>query len=134
MSLILHLLIDAAVIFGLAYLMPQVDVKSFGTALIVALVLALLNFTVGWLLRGIGNLVTFFLLGFVIRIIVTAVLLKLVDKFMSGLTIQGFWPAVVIAIAVAIAGALVDQAFTDEVDTTATDVSMIFSNPALLLS
>lgn len=134
MSLILHLLIDAAVIFGLAYLMPQVDVKSFGTALIVALVLALLNFTVGWMLRGIGNLVTFFLLGFVIRVIVTAVLLKVVDKFMSGLTIQGFWPAIVIAIAVAIAGALVDQAFTDEVDTTATDVSMVLSNPALLLS
>lgn len=134
MSLILHLLIDAAVIFGLAYLMPQVDVKSFGTALVVALVLALLNFTIGWMLRGIGNLVTFFLLGFVIRVLVTAVLLKLVDKFMSGLTIQGFWPAVVIAIAVAVAGALVDQAFTDEVDTVATDVSMVFSNPALLLS
>ena len=60
MSLILHLLIDAAVIFGLAYLMPQVDVKSFGTALIVAIVLGLLNATVGWILRGVGNLVTFF--------------------------------------------------------------------------
>jgi putative membrane protein len=133
MSLILHLLIDAAVIFGLAYLMPQVDVKSFGTALIVAIVLGLLNATVGWILRGVGNLVTFFLLGFVIRVIVTALLLKLVDKFMSSLTIQGFWPALVIAIAVAVAGALLDQALADDVDTTATDVSLWLSNPALLL-
>jgi len=112
MNLILHLLIDAAIIFGLAYVMPQVDVKSFVTALLVAIVLALLNSTVGWLLRGMGNLVTLGLLSFIIRLVVTALLLKLVDKLFSGLTIQGFWPALVIALAVAIAGAVIDQAFT----------------------
>lgn len=109
MNLLLHLLIDAAVIFGLAYVMPQVDVKSFGTALLVAIVLGLLNATLGWVLRGVGNLVTFFLLSFIIRLLVTALLLKLVDKLFSSLTIQGFWPAVAIALAVAIAGAVLDQ-------------------------
>ncbi len=109
MNLILHLLLDAAVIFGLAYVMPQVEVKSFGKALLVAVILALLNVTIGWILRGIGNLVTFFLLSFVIRLLVTAVLLKLVDSFMSSLTIHGFWPAVVIALGVAVAGAVLDQ-------------------------
>jgi putative membrane protein len=119
---ILHLLIEAAVIFGLAYVMPQVTIKSFGTAILVVLILGLLNATVGWVLRGIGNLVTFFLLSFVIRILVTALLLKLVDKLMSSLTIDGFWPAVVIAIAVAVAGAILDQAFAtnETVQTTAT--------------
>lgn len=112
MNLILHLLIDAAIIFGLAYVMPQVDVKSFVTALLVAVVLALLNSTVGWILRGAGNLVTLGLLSFIVRLVVTALLLKLVDRLFSGLTIQGFWPALVIALAVAIAGAVIDQAFT----------------------
>ncbi len=112
MNLILHLLIDAAIIFGLAYVMPQVDVKSFVTALLVAVVLALLNSTVGWILRGVGNLVTLGLLSFIVRLLVTALLLKLVDRLFSGLTIQGFWPALVIALAVAIAGAVIDQAFT----------------------
>lgn len=119
MNLILHLLIDAAVIFGLAYVMPQVDVKSFGTALLVAIVLGLLNATVGWVLRGVGNVVTLGLLSFVIRLVVTALLLKLVDRLFSGFTINGFWPALVIALAVAIAGAVLDQAFADDVATDA---------------
>lgn len=118
MNLILSLLIDAAIIFGLAYVLPQVDVKSFGTALLVAIVLGLLNATVGWVLTGIGNLLTLGLLKFAIRLVVTALLLKLVDKLFSGLTIQGFWPALVIALAVAIAGAVLDQALAPAPDVT----------------
>ncbi len=131
MNLILHLLVDAAVIFGLAYVMPQVDVKSFGKALLVAIFLGLLNATLGWILRGIGNLVTFFALSFVIRLVVTALLLKLVDSFMSSLTIQGFWPALVIALGVAVAGAILDQALApaqvpiDDSVTLLTPVSLI---------
>lgn len=109
MNLILHLLLDAAVIFGLAYLMPQVDVKNFGTALLIAVLLGLLNFFVGWLIRFPLNLVTFFLLTGLVRIIVTALLLKLIDKFMDSFTIVGFWPALVIAVAVAVAGTLIDR-------------------------
>ncbi|WP_461076092.1 phage holin family protein [Spirosoma flavus] len=109
MNLILHLLLDAAVIFGLAYIMPQVDVKSFGTALIIAVILGLLNFFVGWLIRFPLNLVTFFLLTGLVRIVVTALLLKLIDKFMDSFTIVGFWPALVIALAVAVAGMLIDR-------------------------
>ncbi|GAB3262296.1 hypothetical protein GCM10027347_27870 [Larkinella harenae] len=110
MNLILHLLLDAAVIFGLAYLMPQVDVKSFGTALLIAVILAVLNFLVGWLLRFPLNLVTFFLLTGIVRIVVTAILLKVIDKMMGSFTIVGFWPALVIAVTVAVVGGLVDGA------------------------
>ncbi|MFD2570020.1 phage holin family protein [Spirosoma soli] len=109
MNLILHLLLDAAVIFGLAYLMPQVDVKNFGTALLIAVLLGLLNFFVGWIIRFPLNLITFFLLTGIVRIIVTAVLLKLIDSFLDSFTIVGFWPALVIAIAVAVAGSLIDR-------------------------
>lgn len=128
MNLILHLLIDAAVIFGLAYVMPQVDVKSFGTALLVAIVLGLLNATIGWVLRGVGNVVTLGLLSFVIRLVVTALLLKLVDRLFSGFTIHGFWPALVIALAVAIAGAVLDQAFAP--DDVATDTTLWLNGSA----
>ena len=136
MNFILHLLVDAAVIFGLAYVMPQVDVKNFTTALIVAVVLALLNATVGWLLRGMGNLVTFFIAGFIIRVLVTAVLLKLVDKFMDGLYINGFLPAVIIALAVAVAGAVIDSMFADRVatDTYPATTSALMLLPGHLLA
>ncbi|GAB3889741.1 phage holin family protein [Spirosoma agri] len=109
MNLILHLLLDAAVIFGLAYLMPQVDVKNFGTALLIAVLLGLLNFFIGWIIRFPLNLVTFFLLTGIIRIVVTAILLKLIDSFLDSFTIVGFWPALVIALAVAVAGMLIDR-------------------------
>ncbi|GAB2558866.1 phage holin family protein [Spirosoma aerophilum] len=109
MNLILHLLLDAAVIFGLAYLMPQIHVKSFGTAILIAVLLGLLNFFLGWIIRFPLNLVTFFLLTGIVRIIVTAVILKLIDSFMDSFTITGFWPALVIALAVAVAGTLIDR-------------------------
>jgi putative membrane protein len=109
MNLILHLLLDAAVIFGLAYFMPQVDVKNFGTALLIAVLLGLLNFFVGWLIRFPLNLVTFFLLTGIVRIVVTAILLKLIDRFLNDFVIVGFWPALVIALAVAVAGMLIDR-------------------------
>lgn len=115
MNLILHLLVDAAVIFGLAYIMPQVDVKNFGTALLIAILLGLLNFFVGWIIRFPLNLVTFFLLTGIIRIVVTAILLKLIDKLMDSFTIVGFWPALVIALAVAVAGMLIDRSAPNEV-------------------
>ncbi len=115
MNLILHLLVDAAVIFGLAYLMPQITVKSFGTALLIAVLLGLLNFFIGWIIRFPLNLVTFFLLSGLVRVIVTAIMLKLIDKFMDSFHIDGFWPALVIAIAVAVVGSLIDrQAPTQE--------------------
>lgn len=114
MNLILHLLLDAAVIFGLAYIMPQVEVKNFGTAVLIAVLLGLLNFFVGWILTLPLNLLTFFLLTGLIRVLVTAVLLKIIDKFMDSFTIHGFWPALVIAVAVAVAGMLIDRSAPSE--------------------
>ena len=114
MNLILHLLLDAAVIFGLAYIMPQVDVKNFGTALLIAVLLGLLNFFIGWIIRFPLNLITFFLLTGIVRILVTALLLKLIDRILDSFTIHGFWPALVIALAVAVAGMLIDRSAPSE--------------------
>jgi putative membrane protein len=94
--------------------MPQVDVKNFGTALLIAVLLGLLNFFVGWVIRFPLNLFTFFLLTGIVRIVVTALLLKLIDKFMDSFTIAGFWPALLIALAVAVAGTLIDRSAPTE--------------------
>lgn len=132
-NLILHLLLDAAVIFGLAYFMPQVDVKNFGTALLIAVLLGLLNFFVGWIIRFPLNLVTLFLLSGIVRIIVTAILLKLIDKFLDSFTIVGFWPALVIAIAVAVAGTLIDRsAPTEQMEQRMIDSGYVASAPSSL--
>jgi len=114
MDFIINLLISAGVLILMAYILPQVTIKSFLTALWVAILIGLLNATIGWLLRAVGNLFTLFLLSFIIRLIVTAIVIKIADKLVRGFEIRGFWPALVIAIALAIASTLVDSTQADE--------------------
>jgi len=120
MNFIIDLLVSAGVILLLAYIMPQVNVKSFLTALWIALLIGILNATVGWILRAIGNLFTLFLLSFIIRLLVTAIIIKLADKLSRNFEVKGFWPALVIAIALSIAATLVSSSRTsDDYDTEA---------------
>ena len=118
MDFIINLLISAGVLILMAYILPQVTIKSFLTALLVALLIGFLNATVGWLLRAIGNLFTLFLLSFIIRLIVTAIVIKIADKLVRGFEVRGFWPALLIAIALAVASTLVDSTRADETGET----------------
>lgn len=110
MEFLLNLLVSAGVILLLAYALPQVHVKSFLTALWVAFLIGLLNATIGWLLRGVLNLVSFFLLEAIVGLIVTVLMIKLVDKLVRNFKVDGWWPALVIAIATSIALALLGWA------------------------
>jgi putative membrane protein len=106
MNFLIELLVNAGVLFLLAYLMPAVTIRSYVTAIWVALVIGVLNATVGFLLRLPLNIVTLGLLSFVVRLIVTAVVIKLVDKLFSGFEVKGFTPAIIIAVVMAIVGSL----------------------------
>lgn len=108
MHFILELLAEAAVIVLLAMAIPDIKVKSFGTALGVAIVVALLNVTIGLLLNFTFNLVTLFFLKFVVALIVTTILIKLADKFFSGFDVKGWTPAFIIAVCMALAGAILN--------------------------
>ncbi|MES2730248.1 MAG: phage holin family protein [Bacteroidota bacterium] len=109
MSFIINLLINAAILFVAAYMMPKITIKNFGTAIVAALLIGILNATVGFFLRLPLDLVTLFMLRFVVRLLVTAVVIKLVDKLMSGFEVQGFVPALVLALIMAIAGSFTDR-------------------------
>ena len=106
MNFILELLFNALVLLLLSRYMESVHVKSYGTAVGVALVVAILNATVGALLRFPLNLVTFFLLGFVVRLLVTAVMIKVADAFFNGFRVDGFRTALIVAVILAVAGVL----------------------------
>ena len=107
MDFIINLLVSAVVILILAYAMSSVHVKSFWTALWVALLIGLFNATIGWLLRGVLNLVSFFLLEAIVGLIVTALMIKLVDKLVGNFKVDGFLPALIIAAVTALALAAV---------------------------
>ena len=114
MDFIINLLVSAGVLLLMAYILPQVHIKSFMTALWVALLIAILNATVGFLIRLPLNLVTFFLLSFIVRLVVTTLIIKLVDKLVSNFRVDGWWPALLIAIALAIASTLVDRSTRED--------------------
>ncbi|WP_316812068.1 phage holin family protein [Pedobacter heparinus] len=107
MNLILSILLNAAILLGMTYILPTVTIKNFTTAVLVALVIGLLNATLGWLLRFPLNVVTFGLLSFIVHMVVTAVMIKVADKLFSDFYIKGFTPALIIALVMAIAGTVI---------------------------
>lgn len=106
MNFILELLINAGVLFLLAALLPSVNIRSYGTAIGVALVIGILNATIGFLLRLPLNIITLGFLSFIVRLIVSAVMIKLADKFFSGFEVKSWSAALILAICIAIAGTL----------------------------
>ena len=114
MEFIINLLVSAGVVLLVAYIMPQIDVKSFKTALWVAFLIGILNATVGFLMRLPLNILTLGLLSFVVRLIVLAIVIKLVDKMVGNFKVNGFWPALVLAIALAAAGTLIDRTMNND--------------------
>ena len=111
MYFILSILLNAGIILLLAELMNSITIRNFVTAIGVALVIGLLNATIGFLLRLPLNLVTLFLLTFIVRLVVTAIMIKIADYFIRGFSIKGFTPALILAIAMAVAGALFSVLF-----------------------
>lgn len=85
MNIIIELLINAGVLLLLAYLLPSVNIKNYGTAIGVALVIGILNATIGYLLRLPLNIITLGLLSFFVRLLVTAIIIKVADKFFQVL-------------------------------------------------
>ena len=107
MHFILNLLTNAGVLFLLAALLPSVTIKNYVTAIWVALVIGILNATIGFLLRLPLNILTLGLLTFVVRLIVSVLMIKLADKLFPGFEVKGWLPAFIIAICIAIAGSLI---------------------------
>ncbi len=110
---LLHIIIDALVLLAAAKMMPKVELKGFKTAVIVALIIGVLSFLLSWILTLVLNIATlgifYFLgLGFIIRVIVYAIIIELADKLSKDFKTIGFLPSLWLAIILAIVGAIVD--------------------------
>jgi putative membrane protein len=128
MNFILELLINAGVLFLLAALLPSVNIRSYGTAIGVALVIGILNATIGFLLRLPLNILTLGLLSFIVRLIVTAVMIKLADKFFSGFEVKGWAPAFILAVCIAIAGTLLHNTLDPDPVNNGRAIIMLFNS------
>jgi len=109
MAWILAWLILAFSVWLTAAILPGMKVSSAGGALLVAAILGLLNVLIGWfifLVVGIATLGIGFLLAFLTRWVVNAILLKITDAFTSRLTIRGFGTTMIAALLISLFGTL----------------------------
>ena len=93
MSLLISWMILSVAVWATAAVLPGFHVKDFKSALLVAALFGLLNFLLGWLLFAILTVVTLglaWLLAFITRWIINALLLKLTDRLTNHLSIDSF--------------------------------------------
>ena len=93
MRLLLVWLINAVALFALPYVFPSVQVDTFWTALIAALVLGLINALIRPLLVLLTLPVTIVTLGLFIFVI-NGLLFWWVGSFVAGFHVSGFWSGV----------------------------------------
>lgn len=101
MRLILEILLMGLAVFLGAKLVPGVKVDGYSSALIAALLIALANATIGFILRLLTFPINFLTLGLV-SFIISVLMVMLVDQLMTGFSTSGFLSAALLAIVVAI--------------------------------
>lgn len=101
MIFILRILLTAVVVVFLAKFLPGVAVAGYLTAIIVALVLALLNLIVKPILILFTLPVTILTFGLFL-IVINAIIILLADAFVGGFDVSGFWIAVLFSILLSI--------------------------------
>src|SRR6266481_7705655 len=91
-KLLAHWILSALCLLLVAHFVPGFFVRGFGTALIAAVVIGLVNGTIGMLLKIITF--PFIILTFgIFWLLINALMLKFAALFVPGFEVRGLWPA-----------------------------------------
>ncbi|MBB4800162.1 putative membrane protein [Flavobacterium nitrogenifigens] len=101
MNLLLRLLVTAALVLLLSHILTGVHVASFGTAVIVAVVLGLLNIFIKPILVLLTLPVTFITLGLFL-LVINAIIILLCTKIVGGFVVDSFWTALIFSVILSI--------------------------------
>jgi len=102
MKFIISILFTASIVMVLGHVLPGIHVTNFWTAVVVALVLALLNAILKPILVVLTfplTVITFGLFLFIINVF----LIYICDKFIGGFDVENFWWALLFSILVSVA-------------------------------
>ena len=97
MNLIIRILVTAFIVLLLANFLGGVSVDGFGTSIIVAIVLGLLNLIVKPLMVLLTLPVTLLILGLFLFVI-NAVIILLCSELVGGFHVASFWTALLFSI------------------------------------
>lgn len=97
MKFIIRILLTGIFVVVLAWLLPGVTVANYWTAVIVALVLAILNFLVKPILVLLTLPVTILTLGLFL-LVINAVIIFIADGFVAGFNVDGWLMAIIFSL------------------------------------
>lgn len=106
MRLLLHWLLSALALLAVSYVVPGFVLTGFIAALIAAVVIGVINATLGALLKIVTFPLTILTLG-IFWFVINAVVLELASIVVPGFRIQGFGAAFVGAIVLALINMLI---------------------------
>ncbi len=98
LNLLLVWLVNALCLLAVAYLVPGVEVRSFGAALLAAVVLGLINLFIRPVLSLLTLPITLLTLG-LFSFVLNALMFGLAAYFLAGFSVSGFWAALFGALA-----------------------------------
>ena len=99
--LIISWLISAVSLLIVGHIIPGFEVVSFGSALIAAIVIGLINATVGLFLKIITLPISILTFG-IFLLVINALMLMFASSLLEGFTVTGFWPAFFGAVVLAV--------------------------------
>jgi putative membrane protein len=91
-KMLAHWVLSALCLLLVARFVPGFFVSGFGTALIAAVVIGLVNSTIGALLKIITFPLTILTFG-IFWLVINALMLKFAAIFVPGFEVRGLWPA-----------------------------------------
>ncbi len=109
MRFLLNILIIAIIVFVLSKILsPHVSINDMGTAIIFALVLAVLNFIVKPLIIIFTLPLTIITLGLFL-LVINVIIIMLADKFVPGIRINGFLWAFIFSLLLSVVSTVLNK-------------------------
>ena len=112
MKLLIKLLLNAIAVFVIAHFLKGVNVDTYVTAIIVAVVLSVLNLFVKPILVVLTLPITIITLGLFL-LIINALIILLADKLIDGFSVSSIWIAVLFSILLSVLQSILHSLFKE---------------------
>ena len=110
-SLILNIIISSIAVYFTAWLLPGISIKSYGTAIVIAIVLGILNAILKPILQVISFPITILTLGLFLLVINTVIIL-ITSALVTNFHVDNFWWALLFSVIVSIVTSILDSIIT----------------------
>jgi putative membrane protein len=100
--------VSALALWIVAKIIPGIEVRDFGAAMLATVIIALVNATIGTILRILSFPLIFLTLGLFL-LVINAALLGLAALFTPGFRVRGFFPALIGSVVLTVLTALMRQ-------------------------